>query len=221
MIAGRHAIVAMLGLGLALVFGLALAGCALSSKARPLELHYFSAESPAAAAVQSRAPATGAPRLRLGQVTAADHLRYRIVHRDSAQSVDPYETLRWTEPPREYVRRALIRALFDSGALVQVVGGAAPVLDVEVTGFEEVAQPGGHAGRVQLSYRLHDDQVVITRGTVTAERPARGSGMDAVAAAIGAAMDEASAELAGRVAPRLRAPQPSDETRPASPATLP
>jgi len=200
---------------------LGLAGCALSSKATPLELHYFSAESPAAAAVPSRAPAAGAPRLRLGQVTAADHLRFRIVHRDSAQSVDPYETLRWTEPPREYVRRALIRALFDSGALAQVVGGAVPTLDVEVTGFEEEAQPGGRTGRVQLSYGLHDDQIVIARGTVTAERPARGSGMDAVVAAIGAAMDAASAELAGRVAPRLRARPPSDEPPAASPAALP
>jgi ABC-type uncharacterized transport system auxiliary subunit len=193
----------------------ALAGCALGSKATPLEFHYFSAESPAAAAAQSRAPAAGAPRLRLGQVTAADYLRYRIVHRESAWSVDPYETLRWAEAPRDYVRRALIRALFDSGALAQVVGGAAPALDVEITAFEEVARPGGHAGRVQLTYRLHDDQVVIARGTVTAERPARGSGMDAVAAAIGAAMDEASGELAGRVVPRLRAPA---EPAPAEPA---
>lgn len=217
MIAARLAIAACLG---AAGLGLGLAGCALSSKARPLELHYFSAESPAASAAPSRAPAAEAPRLRLGQVTAADYLRYRIVHRDSAHSVDPYETLRWTEPPGEYVRRALIRALFDSGALAQVVGGAAPTLDVEVTGFEEVVQPGGRAGRVELSYQLRDDQVVIARGTVTAERPARGPGMDAVVAAIGAAMDAASGELAGRVAPRLRAGPPSDEPHAASPTAL-
>lgn len=198
------------------VAALALAGCALSSKATPLEFHYFSAESPAAAATATRPPAGDAPRLRLGPVAAADYLRTRIVHRSSARSVDPYETLRWAEAPREVVRRALIRALFDPGALVQVVGGVAPTLDVEVTAFEEVGRPGGRAGRVQLTYQLHDDQVVIARGTVTAERPARGSGMDAVVAAIGAAMDEASAELAGRVVPRLRAGQPSDEP-PASP----
>jgi ABC-type uncharacterized transport system auxiliary subunit len=203
---------------LAVVAALGLAGCALSSKATPLELHYFSAESPAAAAVQSRAPVPGAPRLRLGQVTAADYLRYRIMHRDSAQSVDPYEALRWTEPPREYVRRALIRALFDTGALTQVVGGAAPTLDVELTGFEEEVKPGGHAGRVQLSYRLHDDQVVIARGTITAERPARGPGMDAVVAAIGAAMDAATAELAGRIVPRLRAPAEPAEPPAGGPA---
>jgi len=199
---------------------LALAGCALSRKAPPLEFHYFSAESPAAASPAVRTPAGDAPRLRLGPVAAADYLCYRIVRRASARSVDPYETLRWAEAPREYVRRALIRALFDSGALAQVVGGVAPTLDVEVTAFEEVARPGGHAGRVQLTYRLHDDQLVIARGTITAERPARGSGMDAVVAAIGAAMDEASAELAGRVVPRLRAPaQPAPtEPAPAEPA---
>lgn len=188
--------------------GLALgpAGCALTSKATPIELHYFSAESPAVAAAAPRPPAGDAPRLRLGTVTAADYLRYRIVHRDSALTVDPYETLRWAEAPREYVRRALIRALFDSGALVQVIGGIAPVLDVEVTAFEEVVQPGGHAGRVQLTYQLHDERIVLARGAVSIERPARGSDMNAVVAAIGAAMGAASAELAGRVATRLRAP---------------
>jgi ABC-type uncharacterized transport system auxiliary subunit len=195
---------------------LGLAGCALSSKATPLELRYFSAESPAAARdrAQPRAPAAGAPRLRLGPVVAADYLRFRIVHRDSPQSVDPYEALRWTEAPREYVRRALTRALFDTGALAQVLGGAAPVLDVQVIAFEEVVRPGGHAGRVQLSYLLHDDQVVIARGTVTAERPARRSDMDGVVLAIGAAMDAASAELAGRIVPRLGAPGPHEPREP-------
>ena len=188
------------------VAALALAGCALSSKATPLEFHYFSAESPAVTAPAARTPAGDAPRLRLGQVTAADYLRTRIVHRDSARSVDPYETLRWAEPPREYVRRALVRALFDSGALAQVVGGVAPTLDVEVTAFEEVVRPGGHAGRVQLTYQLHDERIVLARGAVTLERPARDLEMNAVAAAIGAAMDAASAELAARVATRLRAP---------------
>ena len=193
-----------------------LAGCALSSKATPLELHYFSAESPAAAEAALRAPAGDAPRLRLGPVTAADYLRYRIVHRDSARSVDPYETLRWAEAPRDYVRRALIRALFDSGALVQVIGGIAPALDVEVTAFEEVVRPGGRAGRVQLTYQLHDERIVLARGAVTIERPARGPEMNAVVAAIGAAMDAASAELAARVATRLRTP-----AAPAEPARSP
>jgi uncharacterized lipoprotein YmbA len=212
MTAARPVLIAALGLGLG------LAGCALSSKARPLELHYFSAESLAAAA-QPLAPAgAAAPRLRLGQVTVADYLRYRIVHRDSARSVDPYETLRWAELPREYVRRALIRALFDTGAAVQVIGGPAPTLDVEVTAFEDVVRPGGHAGRVQLGYRLHDDQVVIARGTVTVEQPARGPAMDAVVAAIGAAMDAATAELAGRIVPRLRAPSGPGEPTAGSPA---
>jgi hypothetical protein len=39
--------------------------------------------------------------------------------------------------------------------------------------------------------------------------------MDAVVAAIGAAMDEVSAELAGRVVPRLRAPARPAPTEPA------
>ena len=66
------------------VAALALAGCALSSKAKPLEFHYFSAESPAAAAPAAHPAARDALRLRLGPVAAADYLRYRIVRRDSA-----------------------------------------------------------------------------------------------------------------------------------------
>ena len=212
MTAARAALIALVGLaGLAGLAG--PSGCALASKAEPRELHYFSAEQPAAPPpadpprAPPRAPDEASPvPLRLGQVTASDHLRYRIVHRDSAVSVDPYETMRWAEPPREYVRRALVRSLFDGGALVQAVGGAAPALDVEVTAFEEVVRPGGRAGRVQLDYQLRDDRLVLARGVVTVERPAQRPDMERVVAAIGAAMDAASAELAERVIVRLRAP---------------
>lgn len=187
-----------------------LAGCALSSKAEPLELHYFSPEPALAGAPRTPAEAApsraAAPRLRLGPVTASGHLRYRIVHRDSPVSVDPYETLRWTDPPHDYVRRALMRALYDSGSLAQAVGGAAPTLDVEVTAFEELVRPDGRAGRVELHYQLHDERVVLARGVVAVERAAAGPDIDAVVAAIGAALDAASAELAGRIAIRLRSP---------------
>ena len=179
-----------------------LASCALTSKSAPVELRYFT--PPAAAAERAPAPdVTSRARVRLGRVTPSAHLRYAIVHRESAVEVAPYETLRWTESPDAYVRRALSRALFEAHPLDQAVGGAAPTLDVEIVAFEQVHQT---AGRVELRYVLHDDRAVIARGRIAIEQPAGGAAIEQVVAAIGAALDRASAELADRVVAALRAP---------------
>ena len=184
-----------------------LAGCALTSKAAPLELRYFSPEVLAPSAGAPPSP-VGAPRtrLRLGRVTASAHLRHRIVHRESAVALAFYETRRWTEEPAEYIRRALAHALFDAQPLEQAVGGSSPALEVEVTAFEDVAHADHHAGRVQLRYQLRDERVVLAHGVVTVERPASGPGIAAVVAAIGEAMDAATAEIADRVVARLASP---------------
>ncbi|HEX7836752.1 MAG TPA: ABC-type transport auxiliary lipoprotein family protein [Kofleriaceae bacterium] len=185
-----------------------LAGCALGAKAEPLELRYFSPEpASAVAAAEARAPSDAAPlRLRLGRITASSHLRYRIVHRDSAVAIDPYDALRWTEQPPDYVRRALSRALYEAHPLAEAISGATPTLEVEVTAFEEVVRPGGRAGRVQLRYQLHDERAVLARGVVTADRAAARADIEAVVAAIREAMDAACAELADRVVTQLRSP---------------
>jgi ABC-type uncharacterized transport system auxiliary subunit len=186
-------------------------GCALSSKATPLELHYFSPElalpAPAPAAAPTEPARAARLPLKLGRVSASDHLRYRIVHRDSQVALELYDTLRWTEPPDDYVRRALGRALFDARPCEQAVAGRAPALEVEVTAFEDVIAAGHHAGRVQLHYQLHDERVVLSRGVVTVDRPASGPEIERVVTAIGQAMDAATAELADRVVARL-APAP-------------
>jgi uncharacterized lipoprotein YmbA len=183
------------------------AGCALSTKSAPLELRYFSPEAPEAAAPAVRAEAV-APRgrLRLGRVTPSAHLRYRIVHRTSDVERQLSETLRWTDAPDAYVRRALSRALFEGRALEQVVGGAAPTLDVEVIAFEAVHRhPDRHAGRVELRYQLHDERAVLESGGIAVERPARGPEIEVIVAAIGDAMSAATAEVAARIARRLGA----------------
>jgi len=181
-----------------------LAGCALTSKAAPLELRYFSPEIVAAGAGELPAPG-GAPRmrLRLGRVTASAHLRYRIVHRESAVALEFYATRRWTEEPDAYIRRSLAHALFDARPLEQAMEGPSPALEVEVTAFEDVVHADHHAGRVQLRYRLHDERVVLAHGVVTVDRPATDPGIEAVVAAIGRAMDAATAEIADRVVARL------------------
>lgn len=207
------------------------AGCALSSKAAPIELRYFSPEPPEPPAGTERrsggsggsssdssepgaAPAAARPRLHLGRVTPSAHLRYRIVRRSSPVERELSETLRWTEPPDAYVRRALTRALFEARSLEQVIGGPAPTLDVEVLAFEAVdrapaptvrgpARPATRAGRVELRYQLHDERTVLASGVVAVERDAGGREIERVVAAIGQAMAAATAEVADRVTRRV------------------
>ena len=103
---------APLGLGLLL---LAVPGCALTSKADPLEIRYF---TPAEAPARPATPAGDGARLRLGRLSASDHLRQRIVVRTSAVELAALEDRRWTEKPEDYLRRALARSLFEEAGLV-------------------------------------------------------------------------------------------------------
>jgi ABC-type uncharacterized transport system auxiliary subunit len=182
---------------------LLLGGCALLSKATPQEIRYFSPEGMDAhrAAHPTQPPLA---RVRLGRLTSSANLRYRIVHRKSAVELDMYETLRWTENPEDYVRRSLSRALFDDGLLEQAVGGAGVTLDVDLVAFEEAQRENRHVGRTQLQYLLHDERLVLASGVVTVERDATGAGIEPVVAAIGAAMDAATSELATDVVTHLR-----------------
>jgi uncharacterized lipoprotein YmbA len=173
-----------------------LAGCALTSKSAPRELRYF---APPAQTVEPTA--TTHARLRIGRVTPSALLRERIVYRASTVELDRYESLRWTDAPDVYVRRALSAALFATFA--QAVDGAAPVLDVDVVAFEELRRGDRRLGCVELRYTLEDDTHVIARGTVAIERDATGASIDAVVIAIGAALDAAAGELADRVAHAL------------------
>ena len=175
-----------------------VAGCTLFSKSKPLEIRYFSPETPASTQATSD---TARVHLRLGRITPAALLRNKIVHRESQVEVQEYDALRWTEQPDAYVRRALAHALFEGSHFDQIVSGAAPTLDVEIIAFEQV--PSG--GRVQLRYQLTDDRQVLARGDVICERPASSAGIDGAVAAIGAAMNAATAEVATRIATTLHA----------------
>src|SRR4029077_4048150 len=116
-------------------------GCALLSKAAPLQPRYFSLEDGPLASNRGaalRSPTSGAMQLRLGRVSAGPHLRERIVYRDSDHELGYYEDRRWTERPETYLRRALARALFEERGLLRVVSGGAPTLEVELVAFEEI-----------------------------------------------------------------------------------
>jgi ABC-type uncharacterized transport system auxiliary subunit len=180
-----------------------LASCALTSKAAPRELRYFTVETAQPASRMFEQPKV---RVRLGRIAPGAHLRAAIVHRDSAIEETPYETLRWTEMPDAYVRRALVRELFEQRPLDQAIGGDAPALEIELVAFEEVVSGAKHAGRVELRYQLHDEHRVIARGTIVVERDASGPGIEVVVPAIAGALADATAQVADRVVTALCPP---------------
>jgi ABC-type uncharacterized transport system auxiliary subunit len=201
----------MMGARLPLLCCALLVGCALLSKSRPLELRYFEAVEPAAA--DQRAPAPPAPaasaggeqeqglRLRLGAVKAARHLDLRIATRRGAHEVGYHETLRWTERPEEYVRRALQRDLYQQAGFTRVVSGPAPTLEVELISFEEYDQGGRRRGRVELQTVLHDERVQLDQETVRVEADvdaAQGDAAEALVAALGKALGQASRRVTER-----------------------
>jgi cholesterol transport system auxiliary component len=200
-------------------------GCALISKSDPVVPRYFSPEHATAAGPALAASAAAPLELRLGRVNAGAYIRDKLVFRSSAYEVGYYEERRWTEKPEAYVRRALARALFDSRGVHQVVSGAAPTLEVEMTAFEEVLGPP-HIGRIQLDFTLQDDRVVRTARTVVINRPiadAKGdAAADATVAALASALDAAvqttadavTAELASEstAASRLHLANPGQES---------
>jgi cholesterol transport system auxiliary component len=186
----------------------ALAGCALTRNAPPLEIRYFSPELPAPAPTLAFASTGEAIPLRLGQVDRSDVLGHRIVQRTSPVELALYETRRWTERPDEYVRRALLDALFEARPFARALAGPAPTLDVEILAFEEVLAPR-HLGRVRLRYVLHDRRAVLASGQLVAEAAVVGDDFDAVVRAIATANRDAAAQLADRVQGQLCASPPT------------
>lgn len=178
-----------------------LAGCALTSKSAPLDVRYFTLPDQSAAAASGEGTRTP---LRLGRVVPGSLLGARIVHRDSPLELAPYEAMRWSDDPDVYVRRALVHAVFDTQPFEQATDGAARTLDVDVVAFEEVRHGPRRSGRVELRYAVRDDRRVVAHGTVAAERDA-GPGIEGVVAAIGEALDAASADLAERVTTAIAA----------------
>ena len=194
-----------------------VAGCALFTKADPMEARYFSVEPPGPPST-AKARETSSLELRLGKVNANAFIQDRIVVRDASYEVEVSEGRRWTEKPETYVRRALSRALFDQRGVRQIVSGPGPTLEVDVVAFEEVRAPQ-HVGRVSLTYALTDERVVILSRTTTVDRPvaeASGAAKDnAAIQAIAEALVAAAGTVADEVTKRLSAePRGRDETSP-------
>ncbi len=186
-----------------------LIGCALTSKAEVLTPRYFSPEPTAAA----RSPkATDRLELRLGEVSAASHLDERMAYRVAGAEMGFYEDQRWTENPEAYLRRALTRDLFEERGLSRVVAGRAPILDVELTAFEELrGQPT--KARVALTFSLRDDRHSVVERSLELQRPVVPSaGTDPaqrLAETLTRTLDEAVREMGDEVLANLRVAQPA------------
>jgi cholesterol transport system auxiliary component len=181
-------------------------GCALLSKGDQGAARYFSLEwAPARlGAVSTEPPGARADpsKLRLGRVTGSAHRDERLVFRDSAHEINYYRELRWNEPPEYSLKRLLARVLFEERGLGQIVGGAGPTLDVQLTAFDEIRFPK-HLARAQVVASLHDEHLVIWEETLTVDQAivekADGDPVAATVEALGQAMRSAVDRVAERV----------------------
>ncbi|HYP87528.1 MAG TPA: ABC-type transport auxiliary lipoprotein family protein, partial [Polyangiaceae bacterium] len=129
--------------------------------------------------------------LRLGQVSSASNLDERIAYRVSSAEVGFYEDRRWTEPPEAYLRRALEKDLFEERKLTRIITGPAPVLDVELSAFEE--QKGAGKVRVKLSFSLRDERRSLLERSIDLDQPLEEQrGADAAERAAQALVDSLS-----------------------------
>ena len=199
------------GLLLCAIAAAAAPGCALFSKGDQGAARYFSLGQRASARparVPADAPGAGAEkaRLRLGHVTGAPYLEERLLFRGPGNEIVYYRELRWVEPPEEFLKLLLARVLFEERGLEQVVGGAGPTLDVELTALDEI-RATQHVARAQAVARLHDDHSVLWEETLTAEIPiadrADGDLATAAVEALGKAVRAVADTIADRVVQRI------------------
>ncbi|MEI9941940.1 MAG: ABC-type transport auxiliary lipoprotein family protein [Pseudomonadota bacterium] len=148
--------------------------------------------------------------LRLGQVSSASHLDERMAYRVGGSEMGFYEDQRWTENPEAYLRRALERDLFEERGLSRIVTGGAPILDIELTAFEELrGQPT--KARVVVTFSLRDDRRSFVERTLDLTRPVEPRpGADAaqrLAETLTLTLDEAVRQVGDQVVENLRAAQ--------------
>jgi cholesterol transport system auxiliary component len=185
--------------------GCSLTGGVLTTKSAPPELRYFSPEPPQPASTETATQ--GAPGVRVGRIRASSNLRSHVMYRASPYELGEYEDFRWTDEPEAYLRRALVRALSNERGAASSKTGAEPTLDVELLAFEEVRRPDGRAGAVEMTYTLSRDGGIITTGHTRVERPAASMKIEAVIAAISAALDAAAEEVAHKAFAALEPPK--------------
>lgn len=201
---------------------LPLAGCAFFGKAAPLDVRYFTLDdgAPQSAPAQTAPGAASGKKVRLGSVTAAAHLRERLVFRDSPVELGFHELSRWSERPDAYVRRGMSRALFEERGVEQVLSGASHVVDVDLLALDEITGKDAKV-RVTLAFSLHDDVHVALENTITVEKPIAKSGdMPSAVEAFRDALREALAKSADQITAKLEVTPNPPETGASSSSAL-
>jgi ABC-type uncharacterized transport system auxiliary subunit len=143
--------------------------------------------------------------IRLRGVRAEPFLRERIVWRVSEVEYGLYEQRRWIDLPAHYVEDALRLRLRSTPGLRLTNDPRAVALHVDVLAFDDVLAPA-HTANVTLAAALEDP----VRGRLLARtfeaRVVIGDGEPAsMAMAMGQALDDAVAQLAGAVSMTLKA----------------
>lgn len=179
-------------------------GCAFTNKGEALTPRFF---SPALDPVPAADAASAPLELRIGRIEPAAYLEERIAYRVNDSELAYYEDRRWTEPPEQFVRRALESALFETRTFQRVVSGAAPTLDVEVLSFDEVRGTKPSA-RLSLLVTLRDERRALLERTLTLESPLDLGGDDdagrALARAMADALSRATRDIAQQVTAELQ-----------------
>ncbi|VXC65155.1 conserved exported hypothetical protein [Burkholderia sp. 8Y] len=175
-----------------------LAGCATSAPATP-DARYDLGARPAANAANG--PATPLPPVKVLAVSASRDLEtdvfvYRLSYVD-AQRTGSYANSHWTMPPAQLLTQRLRDTLSQRGP---VLTGAdtvrAPLLEIELTGFEQVFDaPERSHGVVSVRATLTQQGRVIAQRMFTASASAPSADASGGARALAAASDDLIAQV--------------------------
>jgi len=190
--------------GALLVF-VALAGCVFRQSDAP---RFFRPDSVALSPDPVLGDAATARTIRLRAVRARPFLRERIVWRTPTE-YGTYEQRRWSELPEAYVERAIASALRREAHIDLTDDARAPTLSANVTAFDEVVAPT-HVANVAIDASLTaaDGHRLFER-RFSAEAPIADDDPSSLVHAIGAALDDVSAQVARSVAETLKGGAPS------------
>ncbi|WP_250471105.1 ABC-type transport auxiliary lipoprotein family protein [Caballeronia sp. GAFFF1] len=186
-------------LALALACIAMLAGCATSPPATPdarYDLGARPAANPASPATEAPMPPVKVLAVRASRDLETDAFVYRLGYVD-AQRTGSYATSHWTMPPAQLLTQRLRDTLSQRGP---VLTGAdtvrAPLLEIELTGFEQVFDaPEKSHGVVSVRATLTQHGRVIAQRMFTASAPAPRADASGGARALAAASDDLIAQL--------------------------
>lgn len=181
--------------GALLILSLGASGCALTSKAEPIEVSYLRPDP-----IPAGGAGTGRP-LRLERVQSGEALGRGVLVLDEGV-LQHDEAYQWTEAPSVFLERALSRTLFEA-APGKVAGyrrdltPETPRLAVELLRFEWVR---GGALRVECRAVLWERDRAVWERTFSSEASA--SEPAGLGAAAGKALSEVAGELRGALQAR-------------------